>query len=296
LLDKIVATRLISAIQTGTGAYIYELSHDALIDPIYEAAERRRQEAERQKQKEEEEKQLRLKDEELRIAREKAEKERMEMEKEAERQAEILTWQKVRAIEALRAAKKQQLLAQLAVGIAFVAVLAGIFGWYKSHQARKNLENYLETAANQYYNKEQFNDAKEKYEELLNYSDRKDSILKLINQCVYNDSIKVIFYYNLNITDSLIKLENIDNYIKTDSVYKLLHNLHYKPGNEKLVSDSTTFEIKKQSFLNYEIITANSCIEAGGVLIQSARDTLVKILKLDPDNPKANELINKIRK
>lgn len=98
LLDELKKTRLISEIRTSTGAYIYELSHDALIEPICEAAKRRRQlEAESLEDS--------IKEENLRIAYKEAERERYFHEQERKRQEEIIRLQQERAEETDKARK-----------------------------------------------------------------------------------------------------------------------------------------------------------------------------------------------
>lgn len=47
LLNKLVKTRLISEIKTSTGACIYELSHDVLIEPIFQSSAKRKVEEEK---------------------------------------------------------------------------------------------------------------------------------------------------------------------------------------------------------------------------------------------------------
>ena len=90
-LQQLVNTHLLRAEPNNVGGYSYELSHDTLIAPIHEAAEKRRE-------AEEEEKQIQIRNEELRIEKETAEKERIEMLRERKRQRLIITIVSVAAV------------------------------------------------------------------------------------------------------------------------------------------------------------------------------------------------------
>jgi hypothetical protein len=182
LLDQLVETRLISGIRTSTGAYIYELSHDALIKPILDTAKERR--------KEEEEKELkRISDEEIRIEREKAEQERLEFEIEHKRQEELLTLQQARAIEAeknkqlaeenfrnqLNASRKQK---KFILGLAIIAIIAivtsflSIYNSARIREKEKKIVNttiaYHKAEAQAFINTGKYEEALKKYEYLKN--------------------------------------------------------------------------------------------------------------------------------
>jgi len=82
-LQKLVDAHLLRGERNSVGGFSYELSHDTLIEPIHEAAEKRR--AQEEEARAEAERQ-----EELRQAHEKAEKERIEREKERKRQRKVI--------------------------------------------------------------------------------------------------------------------------------------------------------------------------------------------------------------
>lgn len=148
LLDDLKKTRLISEIRTSTGAYIYELSHDALIEPICEAAKRRRQlEAESQEDS--------IKEENLRIAYKEAERERYFHEQERKKQEEIIRLQQERANETDKARKLaeenlayQKKAAKRKTRYLVVIILLGLIAVFLSVKNRQYAKEAKELAEN----------------------------------------------------------------------------------------------------------------------------------------------------
>jgi hypothetical protein len=119
-LQKLVKAHLLRAEPNNMGGFNYELSHDTLVEPIYEAAERRRK-------------------------REKEEAAIKERENEAKRQALLLAQGQARATEAELAAKKQKkykntifILASLFAVAAVVSCLKWIEADRMKNRAERN--------------------------------------------------------------------------------------------------------------------------------------------------------------
>ncbi len=142
----LVGTYLLRAKENLNGKYSYELSHDTLIAPINEAAEKRKQEEE----------QIRLEAKrlkELKIAQQKAEQERIEREKEHKRQEEILRLQTEKTLSALKAVRlaeenaenqkkarmQQEKLLYIIIFVALASVAIAIMGFMQLFQARRAL-------------------------------------------------------------------------------------------------------------------------------------------------------------
>jgi len=53
----------------------------------------------------------------------------------------------------------------------------------------------------------------------------------------------------------------------------------------------STFDVKVKAIIREDTERARSYINAGGSMIKYARTELTKILKLDPDNKEAKELL-----
>jgi len=130
-LQKLVKAHLLRAEPNNMGGFNYELSHDTLVDPINDVAEKRRL-----KLKEETEEKERQ--EELRKAREKAEQERAEREKETKRQAELLAVQLARATEAETAAEKQRKLKKFNILFVILFAIATALSCWKWIEADRN--------------------------------------------------------------------------------------------------------------------------------------------------------------
>ncbi len=115
-LKTLVETRLLRAERNSVKGISYELSHDTLVPPIREIAEKRRQ-------REEEARAEAERREELRLALEKAEEERTEREKERKRQRKIIIIVSVAAL----------------VSIAFAVF--GLVMWQTSQKIQQKMEN-----------------------------------------------------------------------------------------------------------------------------------------------------------
>jgi hypothetical protein len=259
-LQKLVNTHLLRAERNTVGGFSYELSHDTLIEPIYEAAQNRRQ-------KEEEERAEAEHFEQLRAANEIAEKERIEREKERKRQRQIIIIVSIAAV----------------ISIAF-----GIFGFVNMRKAQANIVRLIAKDAISFENEERYIAAKGKYEQLLAYSDTTDGIRKRIKDCIYLDSVSKIFNTKVKIIDSLIKSEDINDLKNVDNEFVQIRALHYKPGKAKLQTLWNTHQLQINNWVNDRLRLAGDMIGSPD-LRGDVIDLIKELEQLSPDNPKIIE-------
>jgi len=188
-LKTLVETRLLRAERNSVEGFSYELSHDTLVPPIKEIADKRRE-------KEEELRAEAERQEELRLANERAEKERVEREKERKRQRKVI----------------------LMVGsVAVLALAFAIFGlvmWQRAEQAKKEVTegNFLIyfNKANLLMKDARYTEAKPEYELALKFlptrTDAKDSIAR----CEKMGKIEVNFNNLLLTADSICGVNILD--------------------------------------------------------------------------------------
>ena len=275
-LQQLVNIHLLRAERNTTGGFSYELSHDTLIEPILESRKKRIE-------KEEEERAEHERQEELRIAKEKAEKERIEREKERKRQRQIIFIVSIAAV---------------------VAVTFGIFGFTNMRKAQKSEQKTKDLTTKAYLKDAQVHIDKEEYKEAMKkYIYLKDTlnldvsdVKEGIKECNRLETLSFEFYKNIQISDSLINSERIDNFIKADSLFDYLKGLNYNPGNEKLTAKINAIAIMRENLIDKHIETANTYINAGSIMYVDAREILFQVLKLDPNNEEAKTILKKIGK
>jgi len=314
-LKTLVKTTLINVERNNVESFSYELSHDTLIPPIIEMAERRRKLEEDERLEAERKK-------ELRIANDKAEKERKEREKEVKRQAELLALEQAKTAEAKRAAhlalenyrnqriavKKQK---KLLISVFFVMVLAVIFScstiyflWKandKEREAKVNLAKFLIADANKLYNEQKFNDARSSYEDiidkdLLKYTDKPDSILKQIKYCTYNDSIKKLFDPKYSLASILVYNPTLENLISADSLINLAILLNYESEKNKLEALRTELAEKIKIAVAENKDRVLKFVEVPDkYLYPEAKELLLKIQKFDIKDPEIIDLLKQVQ-
>ena len=117
-----------------------------------------------------------------------------------------------------------------------------------------------------------------------------EGINERIVECNELDRISQLFYQRLIETDSLIKLTQISELIKADSLFKLVEGLGYKPGEAKLKSIKGTYQIQLNNVIGDQLRIAEMQISAG--VRDDAYSTIRKLELLIPDN----ELIENFKK
>ena len=196
--------------------------------------------------------------------------------------------------------KRQRQVITIVTITAIIAIIFGVFGsfmWQKAEVERKKTNNLTISRAFQnaekYQKDERFQKAIDEYL-YLQTKFNIDSVQKNIDECNKFDSISNFFYKKINIADSLIKTENTENYIKADSIYKILQTLDYEPGNAKLLTKINTKEMIINNFVEENIKIAKKYIEAGYVMYPEAKIILKQTLKLQPDNQEITKLLKRI--
>jgi len=314
-LETLVNTKLINVERNSVGSFSYELGHDTFIPSINEMKD--------QRIKDEEDKRIEAeRQEELRIAKEKAKKERIEHEKEARQQAELLTLEQARAAEAERAAhlagenyknqlvaaSKQRKLMYLAMIVALIAiatagstVFLGIIAKNNMNKAKGNLSKYLETDANKLYNEENFKAARSGYErlrdeDLLKYTDKPDSVLKQIEHCFHNDSIKPLFDLKFILADSLTNVNTLDDLITANGLINELEKMNYKPAKDKLETLRTDHSEKAKMKVANTIIRINEYLAfPDNLYFPEAKNMLLKLQKLDSTDQRIIDLRKRVQ-
>jgi len=256
-LKTLVETRLLRAERNSVEGFSYELSHDTLVPPIKEIADKRRErETQERKEKEEQERLAKLLE-------------------ERKRQRKIITIVSIAAI----------------VSIAF-----GIFGFVQMKNAQNSLKQLIAKDAYSFFTEERYIAAKGKYEQLIALADTTEAIQKRINLCIKLDSISQIFYGKMALSDSLALTNSIENQIKADSIYKVLHNVDYKPGKMKLQAKLEANQIRIDKIVAENIVIAKSYIDAGTYMYSDAEKILLQTKKLAPLNKEVEELLKKVQR
>jgi len=315
-LKTLVKTTLINSVQNSVGTFSYELSHDTLIPPIMEMAEKRH------KFKQDELLEAKRK-EELRIAIENAEKERIEHEKEAEQQAKLLASEQARRAEAENAAnlfqenyrnqriaaRKQRALKNLAIFVAIIAmvlagtsVFLGLRARNSKDKANSNLAMFLESDGNKLFNEENFEDARSSYQQLIDKNllkpeKKTDSIRTQIILCVIYDSIKPLFSKKFSSTTGFIRINTLDALIKADSLIKNLENLNYEPAKNKLDSLKGDHTEKAQKTKDNTLIMIRETYLKfpDSMYYPEARSKLLKLQKLFPNDQEIIDLLKEVQ-
>jgi len=264
LINHLVNSRILRAEPNSLGGLSYELSHDTLVEPIL-AARKIRVEKEEEALAEAE------RQEELRIAKEKAERERVEREKERKRQRQITAIVSIAAL----------------FSIAF-----GIFGFVNMRVAEQEKDKTMELTTKGYLREGRSYMDKEEYEvAMLKFIYLRDSlnsntpaVQERIDTCRYLDSVSKIFYKELEVIDSLVKLGYIKNLQKTDSLLKVIQRLNYKIGKSKLQNRIDTYLIKIDDIVGDQLRIAEMQISAG--VREDAVETIRQLELLSPDNEK----------
>ena len=199
--------------------------------------------------------------------------------------------------------KKQRIIILIVGFAAIISLTFGIFGFIYMEKAQKNekemkklIINGVLQDAKIHKSKEEYNDAINKYIYLRDVlkTDTID-VKKEINKCKQLDSIRIIFYNHITLTDSLIETKNIINYIKVDSVYQYLDSLKYEPGKDKIEDRKFHYKDKKRDIVKLNINRAKKYMEVPDrVLYPIAKKLLLNLQSLDKENEEIKKLLKKL--
>jgi len=189
----------------------------------------------------------------------------------------------------------------IAIVAAGLSIFLGIKAKNNENNAKDILAMFLESDANKLYNEENFKDAKSGYERLVNedllkYTDMPDSIKKQIGLCIRYDTTKPLFYLRYYLSDSLTNNTTIDNLINADSLIGMLKSLDYFPAKSKLDALITRHTDKKQKMLDQlnELLDMQMG-DPDKEMYTQAEETLFIILKLNPTDQQANDLLKSVK-
>ena len=258
LLNELINERLLR-VEERDNFKLYELSHDTLVAPIIESARIR-------KEREEEERAQAAHNEQIRIANEKAEKERIEREKERKRQRTIIYIISVAAI--------------ISIGFA-------IFGFVMWQKSKDTLQRLIIKDAYNFYQNEAFLAARDKYKELLRFSDTTEAVRKRMRECEHLDTVKEIFNLKIASVDSLTKTEDLNDLKTAKSEFEEIEKLDYKQGKNRLRNLQYTYTIRVNNLISNRLKTAENMTSI------DLREDLIEMLKdleeLSPGNKKIED-------
>ena len=199
--------------------------------------------------------------------------------------------------------KKQRRIIGIVSIAAIISIIFGIFGFVNMKKAQKNekktkelvITGYLRDAQ-AYVDKEEYEVALQKYEYLRDSLDSNTpAVQKRIEKCKHLDSLNRIFYKNIIIADSLLKTQKVENLIKTDSLYEVIIALKYKPGDKYLEPILEIYNDVRATIIFVNIDRAKKYMEVPGkALYPIAKDLLINLQKLEPDNKEIKKLLNKM--
>lgn len=190
---------------------------------------------------------------------------------------------------------RQRRIQAIYTGAAIVSLVFGIFAFMQKKEADENYIELRKTNAESFFKDEQFSKAKAEYAELTKSDlNEENEIDKKITECERLDNVKKIFDANIKRAGALSASGKTDDLLKADSIFNYTISLKYLPGEQKLNAELELHKRQVNKFCTDNIRIAQTLIQYN--MYPTAQATLNNILKLQKNNPEANNLIKEIKR